>query len=102
MAGFGGMIGLGLLLVLMGCFNMGGNLTTIHWYHRRNVREEDRRSYGRSIGGGTAVMGAAVALTGALQLALPWEGWYAALLAGIAAGLGLILYGQLRYNGGIF
>ena len=47
-------------------------------------------------------MGAAVALTGALQLALPWEGWYAVLLAGIAAGLGLILYGQLRYNGGLF
>ena len=101
------LMGLGLLLVVLGVWNLRGDVSSVHWYNRRKVAEGDRPAYGTWMGSGTVVMGGCLALAGVLDLTLGrWEHaelvMAAVILAGIAVGLGLILYAQIRYNRGIF
>ena len=96
------LIALGALLVALGAGNIRGNISTIHWYNRARVREEDRPAYGRWMGVGTAAAGGGILLTGLLQLVFPWEGWYVLTLVGCVAGVAVILRGQWKYNGGLF
>ena len=92
---------LGLLLAVIGIVNIRGNIRTIHSYNRRKVREEDVPKYGRAVGGGTLVMGigmlAAFPVSFRSETAAAWI-----LLPAIVVGLILILYGQFKYNKGIF
>ncbi len=92
----------GIVLVVIGCVNMTGNISTIHAYNRRKVTEEDAPKYGKAVGMGTVVIGGAVLAAFALELlglsaAVPFV-----LLPAVAVGLGLILYAQFKYNKGIF
>lgn len=96
------MLILGLLLILLGVLNIRGNIASVHWYNRRNVREEDIPKYGRAVGSGTLIIGASLVLTAVLQLVWPSETVYGVPVAGIVVGLVCMLYGQFRYNRGIF
>lgn len=96
------MLILGLLLVVLGIFNIRGNVASIHWYNRRKVQEEDIPEYGRAVGSGTLVIGASLMLTAALQIVYPSEQVYWITVVGIIVGLVCMLYGQFRYNHGIF
>lgn len=93
-------VGIGIIIV--GIINICGDIRTVHWYHRRRVTEEDAPRYGRVIGAGTLVIGAGLILGAALEPRLGELGMLLPLVIGIAVGLGLILYGQIRYNRGIF
>lgn len=96
------MIALGVILVILGIFNIRGNIASIHWYNRTKVTKENQLPYCRLVGAGTAGMGAAMILSAPLQ-AFGWEEAGAAvILVGLVAGLGLILYAQFKYNRGIF
>ena len=35
---------IGLALIVVGIFNMKGNISTIHSYHRKRIKEEDIKS----------------------------------------------------------
>ena len=35
----------GLIFIAMGIFKMMGNVSSIHWYHRRNAKKEDLNKY---------------------------------------------------------
>ena len=91
----------GIFLSILGIMNMQGNVGTIHAYNRRRVREEDIPKYGRAVGAGTLVIGIGLALAFAATL---W--WEAAvpyiIVITLAAGLALIVYGQIKYNHGFF
>ena len=91
----------GIFLSILGIVNMQGNVGTIHAYNRRRVREEDIPKYGRAVGAGTLVIGIGLALAFAATL---W--WEAAvpyiIVITLAAGLALIVYGQIKYNHGFF
>ena len=82
-----------LLLLLVGLLGLGGGVMNILGYitasprANRKVPEEFRRVYGRCVGAGTALIGAAFC---AVELVI--------LTVGVVAGGALILYGQLRYN----
>ncbi len=93
---------LGILLVIIGIVNMTGNVSTVHSYNRRKVKEEDIPKYGKAVGAGTVLMGAAIAVSYFLNKAgfSQIGAWIAA--GAIAAGLGFILYGQFKYNKGLF
>ena len=92
---------LGLFISAIGIANIKGNISTIHSYNRRKVREEDVPKYGKAVGTGTLIMG--VALIAAFLASFLNE-----LLVGViilpsfAVGIGFILYGQFKYNHGIF
>ena len=91
------------LLVILGIFNCRGNVDLIHWYHRTRVRPEDRLSYGRTMGAGTILIGLTVAAAAVLERLTEWKTVsYVVLALGLAAGLGVIVYGQFKYNKGIF
>ena len=59
----------GLLIVVMGMINLKGNISTLHWYHRQRVSEADRLPFGRLVGTGTILIGAALILFGMLSYA---------------------------------
>ena len=43
---------LGIFISVIGIVNMTGNISTIHSYNRRKVKEEDVPKYGRAVGTG--------------------------------------------------
>jgi len=59
---------LGLFISAIGFVNIKGNISTIHSYNRRKVKEEDVPKYGKAVGTGTLIMGS----NGGLQKAIAW------------------------------
>ncbi len=92
----------GIFLFIIGIINMTGNISTIHSYNRKKVREEDIPKYGRAVGIGTMIIGVSVIISFVLVVfelmaAVPFV-----LIPAIIAGVGFILYAQFKYNKGIF
>ena len=93
---------IGIVAAVIGVVNIRGNISTIHSYNRRNVREEDVPLYGKAVGTGTLLIGAARILA---YLVTFWkEGRLAPYIAipVLVLGFACILYGQIKYNHGIF
>jgi hypothetical protein len=93
---------LGLFIVAIGCVNIKGNISTIHSYNRRKVKEEDIPKYGKTVGTGTVIIGASLIVS--FFVTTFWNEEIVAfiLLPAIVIGLAFILYGQIKYNKGIF
>lgn len=96
------LIVIGAVISLLGCLNIMGNISSIHWYNRRKVTEEDIPKYGRLVGSGTLVIGISMTVTGILQMIFNNEIIYYITAAGIVIGIVLIFWGQFKYNKGIF
>lgn len=100
---------LGILISVLGISNMKRNISSIHWYHRKRVTEENKAAFGKLMGLGTLVIGIAAIVYGVLAFAaeklqtevlLPVGGGL--LLAAVVVGLGLNFYAMFKYNKGIF
>ena len=87
---------LGIFLSTLGTVNIKGNISTIHSYNRRKVKEEDVPKYGKAVGTGTLVID--------VSLVLSWnaDAIDYIVLPALVIGLAFILYGQIKYNHGIF
>ena len=92
---------LGIFISVIGIVNMTGNISTIHSYNRRKVKEEDVPKYGRAVGTGTLIIG--VSLIAAFVTTF-WseEAMSFIVIPALVIGLGFILYAQFKYNKGIF
>lgn len=92
---------LGIFISVIGIVNMTGNISTIHSYNRRKVKEEDVPKYGRAVGTGTLIIGvsliAAFVTTFWSETAMSFI-----VIPALVIGLGFILYAQFKYNKGIF
>ena len=53
---------LGVFISVMGIINIKGNISTIHSYNRRKVKEEDVPKYGKAVGTGTLIIGISLVL----------------------------------------
>lgn len=100
---------LGIILCILGINNMKGNISSLHWYHRQRVTEENRKPFGKLVGLGTLMIGVAIILFGILfwiyEVALmEWLIIVGSIIlgVGIIAGLGLSFYAMIKYNKGIF
>lgn len=95
------MLVLGLFISIIGIMNIKGNISTIHSYNRRNVQEEDIPKYGKVVGIGTLIIGIALVVsfitTFWSELIMPFI-----LLPAVIVGLAFMLYGQFKYNKGLF
>lgn len=95
-------LGLGIICVMLGIFNMCGNIGTIHWYNRRKVTKENQKAYCMFVGLGTLIVGVAIIACAVIQAL----GYIAAsglvMGVGVLIGLALILYTQFKYNKGLF
>ena len=92
---------LGLFISALGIINIMGNISTIHSYNRRKVKEEDVPKYGKVVGTGTLIIGMSLVLGYIVSF------WSEAIMAfiilpAVVVGLGFLLYGQFKYNKGIF
>lgn len=96
------LLGIGIILVILGIFNMRGNIASIHWYNRRKVTKENQLPYCRCMGLGTLIMGACMIIAGFLQPIIGEEASAWIMAGGILIGLALMLYAQIKYNKGIF
>lgn len=92
---------LGIFLSVLGILNIKGDISTIHSYNRRKVRDEDIPKYGKAVGTGTLVIGASLVLS---YLVTFWNETVIdyIVLPAMVVGLAFILYGQIKYNHGIF
>ena len=95
------MLILGVFISVVGIVNIKGNISTIHSYNRRRVKEEDIPKYGKVVGTGTLIIGISLVL-GFIVSFCSEEIMGYIIMPAIIIGLGLILYGQFKYNKGIF
>ena len=109
MAEFITVLGFGILISILGIINMTGNISSLQWYHRQRVTEENRKPFGRLVGLGTLVIGISMICYAALSLiAEIMENnifvifGSGLLIFGIVLGLGLSFYAMIKYNKGIF
>ena len=92
----------GICITILGIFNLKGNISSIHWYNRLKITEKNRKKYGKSMGIGSLIIGICMTITAILQMIFYNENiWYITVI-GIIIGLIFMIYGQLRYNKGIF
>lgn len=91
-----------ICIIILGIFNFKGNSTSIHWYNRSKVTRENTKKYGKIMGIGTLIIGICMVVTAILQMIFNNENiWYITVL-GIIIGWIFMIYGQLKYNKGIF
>ena len=95
------MLILGVFISVLGIVNIKGNISTIHSYNRRKVKEEDIPKYGKTVGTGTLIIGISLVLGFIVSF---WSEIIIdyIILPAVIVGLGFILYGQFKYNKGIF
>ena len=92
---------LGVFISVMGIINIKGNISTIHSYNRRKIKEEDVPKYGKAVGTGTLIIGISLVLRFIVSF---WseEIMGFIILPAVIVGLCFMLYGQIKYNKGIF
>lgn len=93
---------LGAALSVLGIMNIKGNINTVHAYNRRKVKTEHIPKYGKVVGAGTLIAG--LSLVASFFILSYWDESVLpfVLIPSLTIGLGLILYGQFKYNRGIF
>ena len=108
MGGFAVSFIVGIICIVIGIKNMNGDISSLHSYHKNRVKEEDVLPFGRLVGMGTIIVGAAVMLFSALSalaVALGNDVYTVigtvVMIVGIVAGLSVAFYGMKKYNGGI-
>ena len=101
--------GLGILVSILGIINMRGNISTLHWYHRQRVTEENRKPFGKLVGLGTLIIGLSMIVFGILFLIFEQTQLQAFVVIGvielivsIIVGMFVSFYAMKKYNGGIF
>lgn len=104
-----GPIVLGVLISALGIMNMKGNISSLHWYHRRRVSADDVKPFGKKVGLGTLIIGIAIIVFGLLSLItyLTETELYtiigaALLIPAVIIGLVLSLCAIIKYNKGLF
>ena len=109
MADFITVSGLGILVSILGIINMTGNISSLHWYHRQRVTEENRKPFGKLVGLGTLIIGLSMIVFGILFLIFEQTQLQAfvvigviGLIVSIIVGMIVSFYAMKKYNGGIF
>lgn len=100
---------IGVVFIIIGIFNRKGNISMLHSYHTKRVREEDKLPFGKLVGLGMIIIGVSLILMAILAFlsTLLQEKVYfiigiSTLIAGFLAGLGISFYAMFKYNNGIF
>ena len=109
MATFITVLGLGILVSILGIINMTGNISSLHWYHRQRVTEENRKPFGKLVGLGTLIIGLSMIVFGILFLIFEQTQLQAFVVIGVIelivsfiVGMIVSFYAMKKYNGGIF
>ena len=100
---------IGIFICVLGGVNMTGNISSLHSYHRKRVREEDKKPFGRLVGIGNILIGIGVIFLGVFMYVFERTQNYSYFIAGsiifgvgMVVGLGISFFAMIKYNKGIF
>ena len=93
---------IGLVIIIIGIFNMKGNISLLHSYHRKRVKKEDIIPFGKKVGIGSIIIGFTITLAGVFTILNYTNISNVILLIGIVTGFIIIFYAMFKYNKGIF
>lgn len=96
------LIVLGVIFIFLGIMNYKGNISSIHWYNRRNVSKKDVKNYGKLMGIGTIILGVGMIVTAIFQLFFDLDESNYILIFSLISGVITMIYAQFKYNKGIF
>ena len=92
---------IGVIIIVLGVVIAFGHIEIIHSYNRARITEETRKPYGKVVGIGSVVLGVGVASDGFIPLFVE-EFPPVTVIIGSIVGVAIILYGQFKYNKGVF
>ena len=97
------------ILIGIGVLNTKGNVSMLHSYHTKKVKEEDKPKFGKLVGIGMIIIGFGIIASGACLLMNIYteNNLFLTLnivlfIIGFVIGFGFILYAMNKYNGGLF
>ena len=93
---------IGLVLIVIGIFNIKGNISLLHSYHRKRIKEEDIKPFGKKVGIGTIIIGITIILAGLFTFLNYANISKVILIIGLITGCIIIFYALFKYNKGIF
>ena len=100
---------LGILLIIIGSLNTKGNISSLHYYHRKRVTEDTQIPFGKKVGLGTIIIGCSMVFFSILLILAELFNTdiYATIaniviIFGLTVGLSLNFYAMIKYNKGIF
>lgn len=100
---------IGLVCIGIGILNTKGNVSMLHSYHTNNIKEEDKKTFGKLVGTGMIIVGATLMVYGALMISAEISedkvyGDIANIVVGVGLLVGLVitLYAIKKYNKKIF
>lgn len=96
------LIVLGVIFIFLGIMNYKGNISSIHWYNRRNVSKKDVKNYGKLMGIGTIILGIGMIVTAIFQLFFDLDESNYILIFSLISGIIAMIYAQFKCNKGIF
>jgi hypothetical protein len=99
----------GIICIVIGIMNIRGNVSMLHEYHTKNVKEEDKESFGRLVGTGMLVLGGSIIVYSILKtLTIQLEDKIyiiigtIIMIVGVIIGIFISFYAMKKYNDGIF
>ena len=93
---------IGLVLIIIGIFNMKRNISMLHSYHRKRVKKEDVIPFGKKVGIGSIIIGITIILAGIFTILNYTNISNIILGIGLVIGFIIIFYAIFKYNKGIF
>ena len=100
---------IGIIVIIIGIFNSMGNISLLHFYHRKRVKQEDIIPFGKKVGLGSIIIGSSIIIAGIFSILneLLSNTIYIyisniILAIGFIIGLITIFYAMFKYNKGIF
>ncbi len=107
--GFLSPIIVGAIVIAIGISNRKGNIDSLHSYHRKRVKEEDKLPFGKQVGLGMILIGISIIINGIISmisfyLEMEWITWVgmAIMFAGLITGSAIAFSAMKKYNQGIF
>ena len=102
-------LAIGIVLMIMGVFNIKGNVSMLHKYHTKRVVPEDIKPFGKLVGIGSIIAGIGLVFKGVFSFVAQSNCNHTfdtvgtvLLIASLVVSIGLILFAMIKYNKGIF
>ena len=99
----------GILFIVIGILNTKGNISMIHSYHIKNIKEEDIKPFGKLMGLGMIIVGSFLIISGIFLAVSEKTGNTLCMtlsnilmIVGFLIGLPIVFYAIKKYNKTIF
>ena len=99
----------GIICIVIGIINAKGNISALHSYHTKNIKEEDIKPFGKLMGLGMIIVGSFLIISGVFLAITEKTGNTLCMtlstvfmVIGFVIGLPICLYAIKKYNKSFF